>query len=92
MGSVLGPSSSNFYMAHLENKIFNIIKKPSIYVRYVDDILVLVNNTNELIELQQAFQKNSVLNFTYELNNNNLRAFLDVLIDTSNSNVYNIPI
>lgn len=30
MGSVLGPTFSNFYMANLENKIFNSTKKPYI--------------------------------------------------------------
>ena len=86
MGSVLGPIFSNFYMSDLENRIFNSIKNPPIYLRYVDDILILTNNINEINILQDTFQNNSVLNFTYELNKNNKISFLDVLIDTNNNN------
>ena len=86
MGSVLGPIFSNFYMSNLENRIFNSTKKPPIYLRYVDDILILTNNINEINILQDTFQNNSVLNFTHELNKNNKISFLDVLIDTNNNN------
>ena len=70
MGSVLGPIFGNFYMSDLENIIFNSIKKPPIYLN-VDDILILANNINKINILQDTFQKNSVLNFTHELNKNN---------------------
>ena len=86
MGSILGPIFSNFYMSDLENRIFNSIKKPPIYLRYIDDILILANNINEINILQDPFQKNSVLNFTHELNKSNKISFLDVLIDTNNNN------
>ena len=39
MGSVLGPIFCNFCMSALENKVFNTINKPNIYLRYADDIL-----------------------------------------------------
>ena len=90
MGSVLGPIFSNFYMSDLENRIFNSIKKPSIYLRYVDDILILTNNINKINILQDTFQNNSVLNVTHELNKNNKISFLDVLIDTNNNSKYRI--
>ena len=61
MRSVLGPIFSNFYMSDLEKRIFNIIKKPPIYLRYVDDILILANNINEINILQDTFQKNSFI-------------------------------
>ena len=92
MGSVLGPIFSNFYMSDLGNRIFNSIKKPLIYLRYVDDILILTNNINEINILQDTFQKNSVLNFTHELNKNNKISFLDVLIDTNNNNNFTTSI
>ena len=47
MGSVLGPTFSDFYMSNLENKIFNDIKKKHIYECYVDDILIIADNTEE---------------------------------------------
>ena len=49
-------------------------------------ILILAYNINEINTLQDTFQKNSVLNFTHELNKNNKISFLDVLIDTNNNN------
>ena len=45
-------------MSDSENEIFNSIKNPSIYVRYVDDILILANDINEINILQDTFQKN----------------------------------
>ena len=78
MELVLGPIFSNFYMSNLENKIFNKIKKPSIYLKYVDTILILVNDINEINIRQDIFKKNLVFNFTHELNKNNKISFLDV--------------
>ena len=71
MGSVLDSIFSNFYMSDLENRIFNIIKKPPIYLRYVDDILIIAKDINEINILQDTSPKNSVPNFTHELNKNN---------------------
>ena len=50
------------------------------------NILILTPDTNEINAQQDTFQKNSVLNFTHELNKNNKISFLDVLIDTNNNN------
>ena len=65
--------------------IYIYIYKPPIYLIYVDDILILTNNINEINILQDTFQNNSVLNFTHELNKNNKIFFLNVLIDTNNN-------
>ena len=51
MDSVLGPTFINVYVSNLENKIFNDIKKPYIYVCYVDDILIRVDNIEEIKKL-----------------------------------------
>ena len=85
MGCVLDPIFSNFYMSDLKNKIFTYIRKPPIYLRYVDDTLIRANDINEINILQDTFLKNSFLNFTHELNKNNWISFLDVLIDTNNN-------
>ena len=96
MGSPLGPTFANFYMGDLENNVFeNHCQKPLIYVRYVDDIFVLVNSEEELINLKQTFQEQSVLNFTYEIGVNGKLPFLDVLINNNSSkfetSVYHKP-
>ena len=51
-------------MSPLENKVFNTINKPNIYLRYADDILLLTNSTYEINTIQETFQNNSVLDFT----------------------------
>ena len=39
MGSPLGPTIYNFFLAHLENELLSVSKfKPELYLRYVDDI------------------------------------------------------
>ena len=64
MGSPLEPTFANYYMGHLENKIFsNQELKPKIYVRYFDDIFLLDDSTDEINILKTTFEKNSVLNF-----------------------------
>ena len=84
MGSPLGPTFSNFYMGDLEERTFNgSFQKPVVYARYIDDIFCLINSPQEIIDLQNTFQNNSVLQFTYELNIANKLPFLDVLIDNT---------
>ena len=51
---------------------------------YADDILLLINSTDEINTTQETFQNNYVLNFTLEININNKIQFLGILIDTSN--------
>ena len=82
MGSALGPTFANFYMCHLENKVLkdNRIPKPLLYIRYVDDICVVVNNFECLVMLKQALEDNSVLKFTFETEVKKFMPFLDVLI------------
>ena len=53
MGSPLGPTFANFYMAKLENQILSKIDTPPhIYCRYVDDILVMIDSEEQLIKLR----------------------------------------
>ena len=82
MGSALGPTFANFYMCHLENKVLkdNRIPKPLLYIRYIDDICVVVNNFECLVMLKQALEDNSVLKFTFETEVKKSMPFLDVLI------------
>ena len=69
MGSPLGPTFANFYMAEIENKVLrrrNI--NIELYLRYVDDIFL--HCTQEEMEyLRRLLEKESLLKFTYELPN-----------------------
>ena len=96
MGSPLGPTFANFYMGELEENIFrNVMEKPLIYVRYIDDIFVLVSGEDKLVQLRNTFQEHSVLKFTYELGVDGRLPFLDVQVNKSGTkfktSVYHKP-
>ena len=46
MGSPLGPTLANFFMANLETKLMNKLQtpKPKLYLRYVDDIFAIFDD------------------------------------------------
>ena len=85
MGSPLGVTFANFDMCDLENKILddNPHLKPTIYCRYIDDIVVVTQDMTQLQDLKTAIQNNSVLTFTHEIGQNNNNYFLDINVDTS---------
>ena len=89
MGGVHGPCFANYYMCYLENKIFNEIPnlKPILYLRYVDDIYLILENKALVNNLQQQFESNSVLKFTFEFETKNKLPFLDVLLQRTNTNI-----
>ena len=79
MGSPLGPTFANFYMADLENRVLNIPGlKPNIYCRFVDDIYTDAKH-ELLLQIKKSMEDHSVVKFTYELSNNNQLPFLDIL-------------
>jgi len=95
MGSPLGCIFANFYMAQIENNIIpNLPKQPSLYARYVDDILLIVDSASELDIIKNTFNCTSSLNFTSE-NGGKILPFLDVLLEykneTINTSVYTKP-
>ena len=86
MGNPLGCLFANMYMCHIENKVLSSLNNPPvIYTRYVDDIFLMVNNINTLNEIKDKFQNNSVLNFTYEIEEKKTLAFLDVKIERNHN-------
>ena len=83
MGSPLGVTFANYYMCNLENEVSESdpTLKPTIYCRYVDDCFLVVETQHQLDRLVDAFQSNSVLNFTIEKSSNHTFHFLDVNIE-----------
>ena len=83
MGSNLGPTFANYYMAELESNVFSSYPnaKPRLYARYVDDIFLIIDNNDALQEIKTLFESNSILKFTYEEEKHNRLAFLDVLVN-----------
>ena len=53
MGSPIAPTISEFYMSHIENKIFETNKtKAKIYIRCVDDVFVAVYSYDKINKLK----------------------------------------
>ena len=86
MGSPLGPTLADVFMAKLELNLKAHIDTLPLYKRYLDDILIFAKDPHQVQHLLSIF--NSVhpnVTFTCELEQNNKLPFLDVLI-TRNSN------
>lgn len=66
MGSPLGPTFANFFMAEVENRaLLNTNTQPSLYCRYIDDIFVICT-MDTLTGLKDEMSLISGLNFTFE--------------------------
>lgn len=88
MGSPLGPAFANFYVADLKKNLLEnpatTFPKPLLYLRYVDDIIVIINSEDDVSLFKEKLEENSVLKFTHELGSNKLQ-FLDVDIEIKNN-------
>jgi hypothetical protein len=76
-------------MANLESSVLNNIpdnEMPTIYCRYIYDIFLLVNNIRVLENIKSEFQHNSVLKFTFEIEQRRQLTFLDVNVARKNNN------
>lgn len=88
MDSPLDPSFSKFYMANLQNKIFNKINNPTIYARYISDIFIQNKSVNDSIELWQRFRFKAHLWIDKDWQK---LPFLDILIDHNSDNFATFP-
>ena len=71
-------------MSHIENDVLSTtVNKPSLYARFVDDIIIVVNDEKHLTDLKEKMERKSVLKFTYKIGYNNL-AFLDANVKLHN--------
>ena len=88
MGSPLGPTLANFFLAHLENQFMGQqdVFMPVHYSRYVDDIFCVFNSL-EYVKMFLSFLNNihPNLKFTCEIGPQKL-AFLDTQISLSSNN------
>ena len=87
MGSPLGPTFANFFMAEVENRALeNLTVAPSLYGRYIDDIF-LICEEEELMLLKDEMMLVSGLNFTIEKSVDNKLPFLNVLVERTGNTV-----
>ena len=88
MGSPLGPTFANFFLGHIEEKMFATCgMKPKLYLRYVDDIFALFDqdfNVQNFFDLLNKQHKN--LTFTLEESNGTL-PFLDVEVEIKDNSI-----
>ena len=88
MGSPLGPSLANTFLAYYEQIWLNDCPnefKPVYYKRYVDDIFVLFQSPHHLEKFNKYLNtKHANIKFTNEKEVNGSLPFLDVLISRNN--------
>ena len=82
MGSPLGQSLANIYVGYYEQRLFQTVKLPTMYLRYVDDTFVLLEDENHRDDFHHALnQLHPGLQFTCETERETRLPFLDVLIE-----------
>ena len=88
MGSPLGPDMANSFLCHHEKSWLDdcpLSYAPIFYARYVDDIFVLIRAEEHISLLANYFSsKHQNISFTYELERDNVLAFLDVNVYREN--------
>ena len=84
MGSPLGPTLANIFLAHYEEKWLNdcpVQFKPQLYRRYVDDIFLLFDKRDHVKKfLRYMNSRHKNMKFTYEEEQNDILPFLDIKI------------
>ena len=82
MGSPLGPALANAFLCHHERSWLEdcpLAYAPVFYARYVDDIFVLLRSRDHIERLATYLSsKHPNINFTFEVEEDNRLAFLDV--------------
>jgi len=84
MGSPLSPVLCNIFMSELEvNAMSKSAKKPTIWLRYVDDTFVLWDHGDEALSefLDHLNAENKAIKFTMEVEKDSRLAFLDTMIE-----------
>ena len=68
MGSPLGPTFADYYMASMENTLLsqNRESNPKYYKRYVDDILAVFSKASHVNWFKTRMKRLTILNFTHE--------------------------
>jgi hypothetical protein len=87
MGSPLGPTLANLFLAYHEEKWLNdcpVQFKPKFFRRYVDDVFLLFDNRDQVKKfLKYMNSRHRNIRFTYEEEQNDALAFLDIKITRS---------
>ena len=83
MGTTMGPSYANLFVAYIEHQLFNQHNgpKPELYRRYLDDCIGATSSTredlNQFVTVVSLFHP--ALKYTWEISDTSL-AFLDIKV------------
>jgi len=93
MGSRVSPPVANMFMEHLERKLLDTAPedlKPTLWKRYVDDILKLVkkDSVQKLTEFLQKMDDSNNIKFTNEVEQSGQLPFLDLLLNRTDNRSY----
>lgn len=81
MGSPLGPTLADVFMAKIEQDASHRINELLLYKRYLDDILIVAHNREQIKSLFDFLNTlHPSIKFTCEFENNRSLAFLDILM------------
>ena len=84
MGSPLGPTLANLFLAYYEEKWLHdcpVQFKPKFYRRYVDDVFLLFDKRDQVKKfLRYMNSRHKNIKFTYEEEQNDSMSFLDIKI------------
>ncbi|CAH8508776.1 unnamed protein product [Heterobilharzia americana] len=81
MGSPLGPLLADVYMSYVENMADDLIRRVSLYKRYVDDIVIICEKPDDaMCLLQKMNTAQNHISLTCEQETNKHPPFLDVLL------------
>ena len=81
MGSPLCPTLANIFIGYLESKIADDLYSQVVYIRYVDDCLVISKTKSENAAIFQKLNSlHEKIPFTREVEENNQLPFLDISI------------
>ena len=86
MGSPLGVLFAQAFMTSVEETVLNQLDtKPALYCRYIDDVLIDIQDSDKLTHLKNKLEETSGLKFTSEKSLSHKLNFLDVTIDASSN-------
>ncbi|XP_066939690.1 uncharacterized protein [Macrobrachium rosenbergii] len=81
MSSPLGVLFANFCTGTVEQRVFESIDQPRMYVRYIDDTFVSANSREEIENLRRAFHNHGCFSSTIEHSQDRCLPFFDILVE-----------
>ena len=81
MGSPVSPVVADIFMDELEKKAFEELEAPPprIWHRFIDDVISVINSSDEAVLLDHLNEQHPRIPFTMERENDGKMPFMDVL-------------